>query len=315
MLSRKSSRLTSIWKSAICHGRIRPWATMGFTQARWTEISNLMDTEHGSVQALAALNRTDWVEIGTMDGEICYWLTCFVNEVSGAYLPSKLSVTTNLSRSFITNDWMDYIIEMAHDEKQNRGRGRSRFRDDGTTKRVAFKSRPSIIGRNHQSCSQSEGMPVYHLGEVLRSQDHAMASGPKNTEMAKMLEEHDCAFIKRSDSGWTYSILAYRISPTFGEHDCDLHCDGDVLDDDFNKQNVDTNEEVMLFVLDKMGRTKAIRSSSYGKYIRCVTEMPDKNIEVKEAEPNGISSFVDSPSAFQELASPRRTFAARGAWV
>ncbi|KAL7460068.1 hypothetical protein ACHAXS_000535 [Conticribra weissflogii] len=69
----------------------------------------------------------------------------------------------------------------------------------------------------------------------------------------------------------------------------------------------------MLFVLDKMGRTKAIRSSSYGKYIRCVTEMPDKNIEVKEAEPNGKSSFVDSPSAFQELASPCRTFAARGA--
>lgn len=214
---------------------------------------------------------------------------------------------------------MDYIIEMAHDERQERGR--SRRRDDGTKKRVTFKSTPTIIGRKQHSFSKPQSMPIYILGESLRSQDHAMTTGPENTKMAMRLKEHDCAFIKRSDSNWTYSILAYRISSILGKNDCDLHGDDEVFDD-VAHQDVDANEDVMLFVLDKMGRTKAIRASSYGKYIRCVTEMPanhDEKYGKKDVDSrnvsNGNQGIVDSHSAFQNCASTRRTFAARGAWV
>lgn len=99
--------------------------------------------------------------------------------------------------------------------------------------------------------------PKYNLGDYLISSRDSFEESYENLVSVNNLEELDFAFVKRSDSRWSYAMLTRRFLQTRA-----------VLDNDDCKGRIEL-EEVMLFVVDKSGSTKTVRSNSYGKHIRC----------------------------------------------
>lgn len=89
----------------------------------------------------------------------------------------------------------------------------------------------------------------YKLGETLRSPSHATTAG---TDTAGSMSDNDFAFVKRCDGSFSYAILAFR-SEEYDPVDRSL-------------------EESMTFVLSNSGRTKTIKKSQWGKWVRLVSK-------------------------------------------
>ena len=92
----------------------------------------------------------------------------------------------------------------------------------------------------------------YSLGKSARSHAHMIIESDCDAafESASSLNNHDFAFVKRSDGEWTYAILAYR---------------------SFEKvKNEDGQEECMTFVMSYSGSTKMIKKRHWGEFIRLV---------------------------------------------
>lgn len=89
----------------------------------------------------------------------------------------------------------------------------------------------------------------YTIGDMAQSSSHMMIETCPQAALIHVcqLKTHDFAFVKRSDGSWTYAILA--------GHGKDID-----------------NEEVMLFVINEKGCTKAIKKRDWSKLIRRVAK-------------------------------------------
>ena len=97
---------------------------------------------------------------------------------------------------------------------------------------------------NTQVCVRGRG--DYVLGEFARSLSHMIIdTSPQETKVSE-LEDHDFAFVKRSDGSWSYAILAHRYRSR-------------------NEEN-----EYMMFVLNEVGATKIFKKRQWAKGICCV---------------------------------------------
>ena len=69
-----------------------------------------------------------------------------------------------------------------------------------------------------------DGLADCTIGETLRSSSHMSieAISEQDIQAIGSLDEHDFAFIKRSDGSYTYAILAYRsMEPVKGANNVD----------------------------------------------------------------------------------------------
>ncbi|KAL7475358.1 hypothetical protein ACHAW6_001274, partial [Cyclotella cf. meneghiniana] len=124
-------------------------------------------------------------------------------------------------------------------------------------------------GNNHQSAQSKEVCPPvkYVLGDMVRSSSHmTVASCPQDAaKNASNLQNHDFAFVKRTDGSWTFAILACRI----------------FLESQSNQ--ADSHEECMLFVISERGGTKIIRKPHWAEFIRIVaTDHSKTTFEVSD---------------------------------
>ncbi len=109
----------------------------------------------------------------------------------------------------------------------------------------------------------------YSLGDKLRSNDDIIHDEVRNMDMISKLQVDDYAFIKRSDSSWTYALLKKRF-PVFEPN---LERNNGHRYSDFGREE---ETEILTFSLDPMGQSKkTIERKKWAKCIRC--ERPQSN--------------------------------------
>jgi len=107
----------------------------------------------------------------------------------------------------------------------------------------------------------------YTIGETLRSPSHMSigAISEQTIQANSSLDQHDFAFIKRSDGSYTYAILAYRsMEPIKGANNVD---------------KVESMEECMNFVMSEAGATKMVRRRNWSKLVRLVRTSSSSSTE------------------------------------
>mmetsp|Transcript_26798 Transcript_26798/g.50782 ORF Transcript_26798/g.50782 Transcript_26798/m.50782 type:complete len:277 (-) Transcript_26798:9-839(-) len=98
----------------------------------------------------------------------------------------------------------------------------------------------------------------YTIGETLRSSSHMSieATSEQAIQAIGSLDEHDFAFIKRSDGSYSYAILARRsMEPIKGAD---------------NNDTAKSMEECMTFVMSEAGATKMVRRRNWSNSVRLV---------------------------------------------
>jgi hypothetical protein len=96
----------------------------------------------------------------------------------------------------------------------------------------------------------------YAIGETIRSLSHMIIepTAKQAIQAVNSLNEHDFAFVRRSDRSFSYSIVAYRSTEP----------------DNRVKNNTETVEECMTFVMDSGGSTKMVRKRFWSDFVRLV---------------------------------------------
>ena len=106
----------------------------------------------------------------------------------------------------------------------------------------------------------------YTLGETVRSASHMIAQSTST----QAIRVNDFAFVKRSDSSFTYAILAYR-------------CTGSLRNCATNEI---TTEECMVFVVDSQGSTKKVPSKQSGSVRLVATDSEAARLPANCATPD-----------------------------
>jgi len=104
--------------------------------------------------------------------------------------------------------------------------------------------------------SQHKGLRLdYQLGETLRTPSHMIVKPTDDQvcQAAGALDNHDFAFVKRSDGSFSYAILAYRSVEPVKRGD---------------KKSV---EDCMTFVVNGAGSTKKVCRRQWAKCVRLVS--------------------------------------------
>ena len=95
----------------------------------------------------------------------------------------------------------------------------------------------------------------YKIGETLRTPSHMIVepTDEQACRAADSLDNHDFAFVRRSDGSFSYAIMAYRsVEPP-------------------ERGNQKSTEECMTFAMSGVGSTKKVRKKHWGKYVRLVS--------------------------------------------
>eukprot|EP01082_Thalassiosira_pseudonana_P014516 g13077.t1 g13077 contig7:828618-829676(+) len=117
----------------------------------------------------------------------------------------------------------------------------------------------------------------YKLGQPAQSLYHMIADYNRETsvELASSLKKHDFAFVKRSDTTWTYAIVASR---SFVQDKVD------------SGESPNEEEECMTFVMNDIGAIKVIRKRHWGELIRqsrpLSSRSADDSMTLKQDESN-----------------------------
>ena len=114
----------------------------------------------------------------------------------------------------------------------------------------------TIVEEQHEHENGFRG--DYTIGETLRSSSHMSieATSEQAIQAISSLDQHDFAFIKRSDGSYSYAILACRsMEPIKGAD---------------NNDKAESMEEYMAFMTSKAGATKMVRRRNWSKIVRLV---------------------------------------------
>ena len=121
----------------------------------------------------------------------------------------------------------------------------------------------TILEEQHENGFRGD----YTIGETLRSSSH-MSIEPFSEQAIQAigsLDQHDYAFIKRSDGSYSYAILAYRsIKPIKGANNID---------------KVESVEGCMTFVMSEAGATKMVRRRHWSKVVRLVRTSSSSSLQ------------------------------------
>jgi len=133
--------------------------------------------------------------------------------------------------------------------------------------------------------------PDYSLGDTVRCQSDMIAKNTSEEQLQAVnaLQKHDFAFIKCSDGTYCYAILAFRSLE---------------LPDGQQGIYIDSLDECMTWVYDKLGSVKILKKDQWAEYVRPVVTgvfNPPANVSRKKPHvstgdndwiPPSIISFV-----------------------
>ena len=130
----------------------------------------------------------------------------------------------------------------------------------------------------------------YVIGDALRSPSHMIVDPSSERSLAKIgaLQEHDFAFVRRSDGSFSYAILAYRhASPVKGAR---------------GRTGKGSTEECLTFVVSEIGTTKMVRRRFWSKFVRLVRAPPADGPRVEERAAS-TGGELERPVLCQEIES------------
>ena len=129
-----------------------------------------------------------------------------------------------------------------------------------------------------QDQSQRGVRQDYTLGESARSSSHMVIhpNPQAATDAVNSLNNHDFAFIRRSDGSYSYAILAYRSNTEEEKRELQQQLQGEAIGQVVSLDKNDTEEEeeeeeCMTFVLSNAGCTKLIKKSQWREYVRLIS--------------------------------------------
>ena len=184
-------------------------------------------------------------------------------------LPSKDPMRTSALKSPEATMKYHYIPKPKTNTK--RGVGFQGKRNDVVQEAIANATAETATLQNR--CYRSD----YKLGQPAQSLYHMIADYNRETsvELASSLKKHDFAFVKRSDTTWTYAIVASR---SFVQDKVD------------SGESPNEEEECMTFVMNDIGAIKVIRKRHWGELIRqsrpLSSRSADDSMTLKQDESN-----------------------------
>lgn len=298
--STESLRKKSSQKKSTYHGYMRTthfvWATiLGMSITRG---GHMDQTVLGPARAHSKDVHIKWRVDGAMGGEFSFCLHCFIF--------NPIPLTSKSIWCWLLTPCAFWVISIISDEKKkslllktnHSQHNATGDRDDRNSKSHSKNEttagddasieiyqhwrssrqtlQDSLSRRNNLTIDVKDEVDffyIYCVGYRLRSQQHAMETGNENLKSIKEMSNYQFAFIKRSDSTWTYAFLSRRLFQPRGVSN-------------YNKQRLleeseVVEEEAMEFVVEvyKSSRleanavdkiiTKVIPESKYGSFIRC----------------------------------------------
>lgn len=133
----------------------------------------------------------------------------------------------------------------------------------------------------------------YSLGQILRHPSHMMHQTNNLSKCAvaapsvKSLNNHDFAFVKRSNGTYSYSILAYRSMEPVKGHD-------------------QVMEECLVFVMNDAGSTKMVRKRHWGQFVRLAVTTEEREIESSTRPVTPPMSNVSKPISSKQAPQNKR---------
>lgn len=206
----------------------------------------------------------------------------YTGEVNSLIQPHGVGELTYTNGSVIKAVWCNGMVKVDGNTRsrscpRSAGRGSSRssecslsgaslrqctmFRRQSSNGTAATATAKSVLSTSDDESISSTAHPYFDLGDVATPNSMIIpssSSSPSKQEtllQISSLKTHSFVFIRRSNSQWTYAILADRPVPQDG--------------------NERGEEASMRFVVDKKGSTKVLKKRHWVKYIRLVNTGDD----------------------------------------
>lgn len=129
----------------------------------------------------------------------------------------------------------------------------------------------------------------YVIGELLRARSHLDVAPTHRQALAALgsLQQHDFAFVRRSDGSFSYAILAYRhVAPMKGAE---------------GRSKNKPQEECMTFVMSERGTTKMVRKRFWSEFVRLVRVSPSDPHQIHSERPVSCQEIVSDQNLFPPI--------------